>query len=356
MGFLVVEKREEPTSRRIRLIWLVLMFLLTFIIVAIVIALLGANPLTAYRELFFAPFRNIHTITEIIVTTTPLLFIALGLCFSFKCRFINLGGEGQFFAGGAIATATVLIFKGVEMPSAFFVPLLMVVGFSGGAFLAVIAAFLKNKFGISEIIVTLLSNFVMLFFLSYLLYGPWMDPISVMPQSESFPEWAIIPTLIKGTRSHFATLLFILLVPSVYLILNKTVFGYEIKTVGISLKGAQYGGINVKKIFLLVAIISGGLAGLAGMVEVSGVFHRLRDDISYAYGWNAILVALLGKNHPGWVTLVAFLFSVLLVGGFEMQASIGVPYALSLVTNGLIFFSVLCAEAIASYKIKLGGK
>jgi simple sugar transport system permease protein len=241
------------------------------------------------------------------------------------------------------------------MPSAFFIPLLILVGFLGGALWATIAAVLKNKFQIPEIISTLMLNFVILYFISYLLYGPWMDPVSVMPQSELFPPSARLPALISGTRSHVGSLLFILVVPLVYLILNKTVFGYEIKTMGGSLKGARYSGMNLNKIVFFVMIVGGGLAGIAGMVEASGVFYRLREDISYGYGWTAILVALLGKNHPGWVTLVSFLFGILLVGGFEMQTATGIPYALSSVTYGLIFFSVLGAEALARYKISLKG-
>ncbi len=353
---LSIKVREKTPSRANRIFWLILMSIILFPMVAVLIVLLGANPFIAYRELFFAPFRDVHTITETLVTMTPLLFIALGLSISYKSRFWNIGGDGQFYAGALTCTATVLALKGIGVPSVLFIILLMVVGFLGGAFWSTIAAVLKTKFNIDEIISTLMLNFVMIYFIAIFLYGPWMDPASAMPQTVLFPTSARIPTLVPGTRLHIGFFFFIFLVPIVYLILNKTVLGYQIKTIGSSIKGARYGGMNPGKTFLLVAILSGGLAGLAGMVEVSGVYYRLRDDISPGYGYTAILVALLGRNHPGWVTLVAFLFGVLSVGGYEMQIATGIPYALSLVTQGLIYFTVLFAEALARYKIKLGGK
>ena len=196
-------------------------------------------------------------------------------------------------------------------------------------------------------------NFAMIYFIDYLLYGPWMDRISVQPQSESFPASGILPILVEGTRLHAGFLFFIVLIPALYIILNKTALGYQIKTIGSSPKGARYCGLNVTKIMLITAIITGGLAGLAGMVEVSGVYFRLRDDISTNYGYTAILIAILGRNHPGWVTIVAFLFGVLLVGGIEMQTATGIPSALAQVTQGLIFIGVLFADAVTHYEIKL---
>ncbi len=356
MRFLILKKREKPPSRVIKISWLVFMLFLMFLICAAFIVLSGADPIVALRELFFAPFRNVHSITEILVTTVPLLFIALGLSICYRARFWNIGGEGQFYAGALTCTATMLALKGIQIPSILFIILLVVAGFMGGAVWAMIAGILKIKFNINVIIATLMLNFVMIYFLAYLLYGPWMDPISVMPQSELFPNFARLPTLVPGTRLHTGFLFFILVIPLVYVILNKTVLGYQIKAMGGSPKAARYGGMNLSKVLILVAILGGGLAGLAGMAEVSGVFYRLRDDISPGYGYTAILVALMGKNSPRWVVLVAFLFSVLLVGGFEMQTATGIPYALSQVTHGLVFIGVICAGALSRYKIKLGIK
>lgn len=351
----LLELREKPPTNTTKILYLLVTLALTFSIIAILISLTGANPLIAYQELFTAPFRNVHNITEILVTMTPLLLIALGLSLSFKCKFWNIGAEGQFYAGALMCTATVLVLKGSGMPFVLFIPLLMVVGFLGGALWAIIAAVLKIKFQINEIIVTLLLNFIMVYFLSFLLYGPWMDPVSVMPQSALFPLSARIPKLILETRLHMGLFIAILAIPSVYLILNRTVLGYQTRAIGGSSKAARFGGIKVSRVLLFVVIISGGMAGLAGMGEVSGVFYRLRGDISPGYGYTAILVALLGKNHPGWVTLVAFLFAALLVGGYEMQTATGIPSALALVAQGLIFFGVLSAEALSRYKIKLRG-
>lgn len=343
--------REKPSPPATKVLYLVATLTPMFLIVAVIISLVGANPLVAYRELFTAPFRNIHNITEIFVTTIPLLLIGLGLSVSFRCKFWNIGAEGQLYAGALVSTATVLFLKDSALPSAIFIPLIIVVGFLGGAAWATISAVLKIKFQINEIITTLLLNFIMFYFLSFLLYGPWMDPISVMPQSELYPPAARLPKLIPETRLHTGFFLAILSIPLVYLILNRTVLGYQIRTIGSSLSAARFGGISVGKVFLLVVIISGGLAGLAGMAEVSGIYYRLRGDISPGYGYTAILVALLGKNHPGWVTLVAFLFGALLVGGYEMQVATGIPTALALVTQPLIFFGVLCAEALSRYEI-----
>ncbi len=353
MRFFKLERRGVPPSIKIKLSWLALTLLLMFSITAVFIIISGANPLVAYQELFFSPFRNQHAITEIFVTTTPLLFIALGLSISYKSRFWNIGGEGQFYAGALFVTAAVLVLKGIGLPAPLFIMLLIIFGFLGGAVWATIAGILKIKFGINEIIATLMLNFIMIYFLAYLLYGPWMDPISVMPQSEFLPPSARIPTLVDGTRLHSGILFFILVLPVVSVILNRTNLGYQIKSVGGSLKAARYAGMDLRKVMLMVVILSGGLAGLAGMVEVSGVFYRLRDDISPGYGYTAILVALIGKNDPKWVAVVAFLFGVLMVGGFEMQTATGIPSALSLVTHALIFIGVICAEALSQYKIKL---
>ncbi len=348
--------REEPPNKKIKLFYVLVGLALAFFLIAFIISLTGADPLFAFQELLTSPFRNIHNITEILMTATPLLLISMGLIPVYKMNFWNIGGEGQFYAGALLCTATVLALKGIEIPSGFLIILLLVIGFLGGALWILLAVLLKVKFQINEIIVTLLQNFIMIYIVSYLLYGPWMDPLTGMPQTELFPLSARIPKLIEGTRLHMGLFLALFSVPLIHMILNRSVLGYQIKAIGGSLKAASFGGIKISRTLLLAAIMCGGLAGLAGVGEVTGVFYRLRGDISPEYGYTAILIALLGKKRPGLVALVAVLFSALIVGGFEMQTATGIPSAISFVAQAIIFFSIIGSEYLSLYKIKLRGR
>ncbi len=356
MKLFKIELREEPPHIKTQIFYLLASLALVFLIIAVLIASTGADIPVGFREFFIGPFKNIQNVAEILVATTPLLFIALGLSISFKSGFWNIGADGQLYAGATLCTGMVLASKGYGIPSVIFIPLLMTIGFLGGALLAMFSAVLKTKFQINEIIVTILLNYIMIYLVSYLLFGPFMDPITAMPQSEFFPLSARFPNLIQGTRLHMGFFFAVVAVPLIYLIFNKTVFGYQVKTIGNSLNAARFAGVNLNRTFILVAVCTGGLAGLAGMGEVSGLFYRLRGDISAGYGYTAILVALLGKNRPGWVALTAILFGFLSVGGIQMQIVTGVPFALASVVSSLIFLGVLAAAALTRYRISWRGK
>ncbi|MEQ8223764.1 MAG: ABC transporter permease, partial [Candidatus Eremiobacterota bacterium] len=224
-------------------------------------------------------------------------------------------------------------------------------GFLFGALWGLIPALLKAYGGANEIITTLMLNYVAINFCDYLVYGPWKDPEGKgFPLTAQFPDNACLPLLYK--RIHLGLIFAIVSIIIIYLVMNKSKWGYEIRVTGENIKAARYGGINVIKNILLIMILSGGISGIAGMGEVSGLTHRLQHGFSPGYGYTAIIVAWLARLNPVGMTLVAFLFGALLVGGDQIQMSMNLPGSMTGIIQGAILFSVLGGEIFSQYKIK----
>jgi len=304
----------------------------------------GNDPVVAYIALFQGALGSKHGITETLVKAIPLLLTGLAVSFPLQARFWNIGAEGQLYLGAIAATWVALTLT--PFPAFILLPLVVLSGFLAGALWGLIPALLKTRFQVNEIILTLMMNYIAINWSNYLVHGPLKDPKGFnFPVTAVFPEAAWLPRL-PGTRLHAGIILAVMMMSFIYFILRKTRLGYEIKVVGANPQTARYAGMDLTKILLLVTILGGGMAGLAGVGEVAGLQHRLRKDISPGYGYTAIPIALLGKGHPLGVGLSALLFAALFVGGSNMQQTTKVPVALISIIQALVVLFVVAGEAL----------
>jgi len=337
-----IRKRVIESRKKIILLKL-LAVILALLADAIIFLVMNVDPVKAYYKIFEAAFFTEYGLTETIVKFIPLALISYGLALVFKAQIWNIGAEGQLLLG-AIASTWVALNLGY-LPSYIIIPLMYLSGFLAGLCWALIPAILKAKLQVNEVLTTFMLNLVAQKILEYFVYGPWRDPHGWgFPQTAMFSENARLP-LIPGTRIHYTTLLIAVLSGIVLYILSlKTTLGYEVRVFGGNINAAKYAGINITKIIILTMIISGGLAGIAGVGEVGGIQFRLRPNISPGYGYTGIVIAWLGGLNPLGITLAAFLYSGLLVGGDALQVAIKLPQATINVFNGSILFFILAFD------------
>jgi simple sugar transport system permease protein len=346
---LKVEKRLVP-SRTASLVVPLLSIVLALAFGAVVLAAVGRDPVVVYEKMFAGAFGSQYGLAETVVKTIPLILCGLGVAVAFRMLLWNIGAEGQFHIG-AFAASGVALFLLPQAPAWLLVPAMMLAGFLAGALWGLIPGFLRAKLQVNEIITSLLLNYVAILWAEYLVYGPWKDPKGYgFPGTAPFPDAAWLPRL-PGTRVHLGLLFGLVAAVLVWVILYKTSWGYEIRVIGESPRAARYAGINIVGNILLVMALSGGLAGLAGMSEVGGIMHALQRNLSPGYGYTAIIIAWLARLNPAGVVIVAFLFAGLLVGGDQLQISMGLPAAMALILQGAILFFVLGGEILARYRI-----
>ncbi|MGD8403101.1 MAG: ABC transporter permease [Anaerolineales bacterium] len=318
---------------------------------AVMLLLLGANPIEAYSALWDGAFGSTNAFAETLVKATPLLLVALGICISFRGDVINIGGEGQMIVGAILATWVGLTFT--ELPGWLVIVLAMVFGFIGGAIWGGIPGFLKAYFRVNEILSTVMMNAIAVQFMNFMLRGPMIDPAqaklaSQIPQTARLPETFRLPRLVP-TRLHLGALIAVVLAVLVYVLLWRTTLGYRIRAVGQNPHASRYAGINVKRYVVLSLLLSGAFAGLAGAVQVYGVNYRMITDGSASgftgsAGFNGIVAALFGQLHPIWSIPASILFGALLVGANSMQRVVQVPSALVIALNGLVVVFVVSSE------------
>ena len=317
---------------------------------AILILLTGNDPVFIYRAIFGATFSSKYNFTETIVKAIPLMISGLAVSLAFRMRLWNIGVEGQFYMGAISASGLALFFP--NLPITIMLPGMFLAGFLAGGMWGLLAALPKALLNINEVITTLMLNNIAVLFAGYLVYGPWGNPEGFnFPLSARFIDAAQLPT-IAGTRVHSGLLIAIIIAFLLLIILRRTRWGYEIRVIGSSSNAARFAGMPVLRNILLVMFLSGGIAGIAGMTEVSGVIHRLQPDISQGYGFTAIVIASLAHLHPVGILLVSFLFGMLLVGSYAVQA-VGVSAAIAGMLQGAILFSVLVSDFFLNYKIRI---
>ncbi|MGC8972349.1 MAG: ABC transporter permease [bacterium] len=303
----------------------------------------GVRPDIILKSIVISAFGSVYGLSETLTKSIPLVLCGLGLSLSFKASIWNIGAEGQLLMG-AVGATWVVLYLMPNAPRLILILAMFLMGAILGGIWALITAILKVKFNLNEIIVSLMMNYIAIEFVNYLVYGPWKSPYEWgFPYSTKFPLSAQL-SRISDTRIHYPTLILaIILAISLYIVLNKTKLGYEIRVIGDNIEAARYAGLDIPKIVLVVLLLSGGLAGLAGVGEVAGIHHRLRvaSGISPGYGYTAVIVAWLGRLNPLLIILVSFLFGGLLVGGDAIQVSLGLPGATINFVNGLILIFVL---------------
>lgn len=299
----------------------------------------GRNPLEAYQSLLYGAFGTLGRFTETLVKATPFLIMAIAVSVSFRCQVWNIGVEGQFMLGAIFSTWVALTF--VSLPPVILVPLTMIAAIIGGALWSGIAGALKAYLNANEVITTSMLNYIAFYLVSFLVSGPMMDPEGYnFPQSKIIPDSLHLPRLIAGTRLNAAFLVALALVVVALFFWRSTV-GFRTKVVGASRRVAHYAGLDVKRTFILVSLITGGLAGIAGWGEIFGIHFRLIEEISRGMGSLAMVVALLGELNPIGMIVSSFLFAALVVGGNAMERSAGVPFALVDVIQGIVILLIL---------------
>lgn len=314
---------------------------------AVLLLVLQANPLKAYAALIGGALGNASGLTQSAVKATPLLLVGLGIVIAFRANVINIGGEGQIIVGALMATWFSLAFR--TWPGVLLIPATLIMGFLAGGAWGFIPGLLKARMGVNEILSTVMMNAIALQLMNLLLGGPMIDPAEVasgtfIAQSERLPQAVWLPRLVPQTLLHGGAVLAVILAVAVYVFLWRTTIGYRIRAVGLNPDAARYAGIPVPFYQTLSLTLAGGFAGLAGVVEVIGVQHRLLEGISSGYGFSGIVAALFGKLHPLGAIPASFLFGSLLVGADKMQRAVQVPSALVDTLLGVVVLFVVGSD------------
>jgi simple sugar transport system permease protein len=323
----------------------------TLILSAIPILLAGGDLWKSYFYLFYGALGTRFNLLETFVKASPLLLTGLAVAFAFRAKFWNIGAEGQLLAGALIATVL-----GVHMgnlPRPIVLPLIIVAGFLAGGIWAAIPGILKTKLKVDDVVSTLLLNYVMWHIMGALLFGPLQQPGSSWPRSAAIVNAARYPILLPRSRFHMGILIAFFAVFVIWFINNKTTFGYRSKAVGVNIRAAQFGGINTTSVIVWTALVSGGLAGLAGVGELCAIQYRLIMDISPGYGYTGIVIAMLGNLHPVGVLFSAIFFSVIIVGAQTMSRMTGVPTYIAEVIQGMALMVMLIFLLFMEYRLKV---
>ncbi|MBS3765677.1 ABC transporter permease [Candidatus Bipolaricaulota bacterium] len=346
-----IKKRQNPSGLAVITVSL-LALLGAFLVASIVFWAYGANPIVAYRTLFDGAFGGLYELSETVRRATPLLLAGIGLVIAFRAKFWNIGAEGQLLLG-AIAASWVALFSPV--PDPLMIPAMFFFGFLAGAAWGLIPAFLKSKLGINDVITTLMLNYVAINLVLFLVQGPWKGEAQWgFPYTDKFPGSAQLPTL-GTTNVHWITVLIgVIAAALIYLLINRTTPGYEIRVLGSSPSAGRFAGMSYVKTTLFVMFISGGMAGMAGVGEVAGIHHMLMNpaELSLGYGYTAIIVAWLARKNPLAVIVTSFFFGAIFAGGNAIKVSLGLPFQITDVFNGLILFFLIGSELLMSYKIE----
>lgn len=342
-----VKKREKKIESFFGIFTSLLAVFLAMLVGGIVIIIAGANPILAYQHLLYGAFGNTNNIAETLTKTTPLLIAGLGLSISFRSKLINIGAEGQMIIGAIFATVVALALSGA--PGFIILIASIIAGFIGGALFGFIPGIMKAKLGTPEIIIGVMLNYIAVFTLSFLLDGPLKDPEQFYPQSAMIDKSAWLPTIVSGTRLHVGFIIGLVLIVAYYLLMYRLPLGFKIKTVGYNPRAAKYAGMKVSRYIVIAMVLSGGLAGLAGMSETFGIHFRLYNEFTAGYGFDAIAVALLGQFNPIGVLFGAIYFAALRVGANSMQSALQVPVSVVYIIQGLSVLFILTDKFFQNY-------
>ncbi|MHA2324001.1 MAG: ABC transporter permease [Promethearchaeota archaeon] len=315
---------------------------LAIIVFSITLFLLGYDPISALVSIPIGAFGNLNSFSETFIRLIPLLLTAMAFLIALKARFLNLGIEGQLYIGALLAYLV-----GANMgivPSFIAIPLIIIVGFIGGVLWLAIPLIIKTKLGVNEIFSTVVMNFIAIIIISWLTVGPLKDPGSLLPRTHFLPESTWMPKIDPQYRLHVGIFLVVIIALILYMILNKTTIGYKIRAVGQNPRASEHGGVDVTRVVITAGLLSGGIAGLSGFMEVFGVHHYLFGGISPGFGYIGIAVAALGMFHPIGVIFTAFFFAVLQIGGTYMQQSAGISIDIIFIMQAVLVLTVLIVQ------------
>ena len=348
---LVLERRAHVSLQLLILSPLVAVAL-TIVAGAVMFAALGLDPWHALHVYFVLPVSDSWGLQEVAVKATPLILIAVGLALCYQSNNWNIGAEGQFLMG-AMAGGGVAIFTHGVANGPWLLPVMLLCGALGGALLALVPALLKTRFGANEILTSLMLVYVAGYLLDWLVRGPWRDPDGFnMPQTVSFEPEATMPLLLEQGRLNLGTPIAILVVIAAAILMRRTLKGFEIRLVGAAPRAARFAGFDDKKLTVTVFLISGALAGLAGVIEAAGTIRQLQPSISPGYGFTAIIVAFLGRLNPIGCLVAGVFVAITFIGGENAQITLGLPLDVARVIQGMLLFFVLACDSLVAYRVR----
>lgn len=344
-----IEKRLNPPF------WLrtalpILAIFISFIFTSIIILFAKKNPISAFYNIFYGALGTRLGLMETIVKTTPLMLTGVAVSIAFTGKFWNIGAEGQLYAGALAATWVGIM--NLPLPTPVYILLEIIVGFIAGALWGVIPGILKAKYKVDDVVTTLLMNSIMIYLVTAILEGPWRDPVTSWPQSVMIAANAEFPKLITRSRVHFGIVVALATIAIVYILLKYTKLGFEIRATGSKSEAAYFLGINTTKTIIITAIISGGIAALAGVGEVAGLHYHLTDNISPGYGYTGIIIAMLSGLNPIAVIFASFFFGIIITGAQYMSRVTGVTSFIADVVQGIILLSMLGMMLLQEYRIR----
>lgn len=329
-----------------------LALVLTLIGGAILFWALGKNPGSALYSFFIEPLLEVWSLHELAVKAAPLIMIAVGLSICYRSNNWNIGAEGQFTIGAITGSILPVLYP--EWHSPMILPLMLLMGIAGGALYAGIPALLKTRFNTNEILTSLMLVYIAQLFLDWLVRGPWRDPQGYnFPQTKSFQIEAVLPEMLASGRAHWGFAFAIIAAVALWFMMRFMLKGFEVQVLGQSERAGRFAGFSARRMVWFSMLVSGGLAGLAGISEVSGSIGHVQPSISPGYGFTAIIVAFLGRLNPLGIIASGLVLALTYLGGEAAQLSIGISDKVSRVFQGLLLFFVLSCDTLIHYRIRL---
>jgi simple sugar transport system permease protein len=322
---------------------------ITLILTAAPLLIAGAHPIAAYVDYVITPLTSQFRFLEVLVSSTPLIFAGVAVAIAFRAGYWNIGVEGQLLAGAVAAAGMGTVVEG--WPPILAIGAMVVVGALAGAAWALVPALLRTRLGIDEVVTTLLLNPVALLVVQALVQGPWRDPTGIT-ESPPIAEAAHFPQLLERSRLHLGFLIAIVIAVVAWYVIGRTAAGLRMRAVGLSPHAARFAGIRVERTLLVVALVSGAIAGIAGVSEVAGIQYRLTSGLSPGYGYTGIVVAMLGGLTMPGVLASAFLLGDLAVGASSAERSLGIPSQMGAVVQGTLLLSVVGLLALRRWRVR----
>ncbi|HRK23844.1 MAG TPA: ABC transporter permease [Beijerinckiaceae bacterium] len=337
-------------SRRREILTPLIAFAVAVALAALILLAMNRSLLVAVNVYLIEPLASAWGIQEVLLKATPLTLIAVGLIFAVRANRWNIGAEGQFVVGGTLGGWLAIATHGQE--GVWILPAMLIAGMLGGLVYGLIPAILRNRFGISEILSSLMLVYVAELMLDFLVRGPWRDPRAFnFPKSVNFDAAATLGPIIEGGKLHWGIVLAGLAVVAATLLLGRSLFGFAVSATGEAPRAANFAGFNADRLTLAVFALSGALAGLAGIIEVSANIGQLQPSISQGYGFTAIIVAFLGRLNPVGALVAALALAVLLIGSETAQIMLKLPFDMTRAFMGLLLLCVLTGEALTRYRL-----
>ncbi|KJH78199.1 MULTISPECIES: ABC transporter permease [unclassified Pseudomonas] len=345
----------EPRGRQSRLmLWCspLLAAVLTLACGSLLFIALGHDPLLTLHTLLIAPVSDLYGVSELLVKALPILLCALGLAVAYQARIWNIGAEGQLLLGALAGSA--LAVNIIDMQSRWALALILLTGTLAGAAWAGLTAWLRTRFNANEILTSIMLNYIALNLLLFCVHGPLKDPAGFnFPESAMFGDASRLPLLMEDGRVHAGVYFALLALVTVWVLLQKSFVGFQIKVLGLDTRAAGFVGFREKRLIWLALLISGGLAGLAGVCEVTGPIGQLVPQVSPGYGYAAITVAFLGRLNPLGILFASLLMALLYIGGESAQMSMNLPQAITQLFQGMMLFFLLASDVLILYRPRL---